>query len=242
MEKIKRLTKELIDQKGTDIRELLSITESPIEKLFLLYTISYIEVSMHEELYPEVPKDAMLVSIDGYKYERNSFDKNIKENAVRGLSLSYVDIHGKGQSDGSGYDKFLSKEGKIINMKVSAPSNKNQNRIQNLKIYPQYKVETSNYSYRLDFAFMLFENVDNVLKLSKKIGIECDGYEHHSSKKRFSKDRERIRNLISDDWKMLSFSGSEINKEMYDNKKYLNEIGKIFKTIDFGNMGIYDVI
>lgn len=54
--------------------------------------------------------------------------------------------------------------------------------------------------YRLDFALP-----------DKKIGIELDGYAWHSTREAFTKDRERQRNLELDGWRLIRFSGAEIN-------------------------------
>lgn len=56
--------------------------------------------------------------------------------------------------------------------------------------------------YRLDFALP-----------DQKIGIELDGYEFHSSKKAFTKDRERQRAIEAAGWRIIRFSGSEINAD-----------------------------
>lgn len=55
--------------------------------------------------------------------------------------------------------------------------------------------------YRIDFALP-----------DQKIGIELDGYAHHSSPEAFTRDRARQRELELDGWRIIRFSGSEINK------------------------------
>ncbi|MEU1449884.1 DUF559 domain-containing protein [Streptomyces mirabilis] len=54
--------------------------------------------------------------------------------------------------------------------------------------------------YRIDFALP-----------AKKIGIELDGYAWHSSREAFTKDRERQRALELDGWRIIRFSGAEVN-------------------------------
>lgn len=53
--------------------------------------------------------------------------------------------------------------------------------------------------YRLDFALPRL-----------KIGIELDGYEYHSSKEAFTRDRERHRQIEAAGWRIIRFSGSEV--------------------------------
>lgn len=56
--------------------------------------------------------------------------------------------------------------------------------------------------YRLDFA-----------DLSRKLAIEADGFEFHTSKEQFTKDRQRQRDLELDGWRFIRFSGSEIHAD-----------------------------
>jgi very-short-patch-repair endonuclease len=53
--------------------------------------------------------------------------------------------------------------------------------------------------YRLDFAFP-----------EKKIGIECDGQEFHSTKEQRTHDANRDRYFMKEGWKVIRFTGSEI--------------------------------
>jgi very-short-patch-repair endonuclease len=68
---------------------------------------------------------------------------------------------------------------------------------------PQHAV--LNGKYRLDFALP-----------TKKIGIELDGYAWHSDRETFTKDRARQRELELDGWRLIRFSGSEINADADD--------------------------
>jgi very-short-patch-repair endonuclease len=55
--------------------------------------------------------------------------------------------------------------------------------------------------YRIDFALP-----------EEKIGIELDGHAFHSDPRVFTQDRVRQRELELDGWRIIRFSGSEINK------------------------------
>lgn len=59
--------------------------------------------------------------------------------------------------------------------------------------------------YRIDFALP-----------DRKIGIELDGYSWHSSPEAFTRDRARQRELELDGWRIIRFSGSEINNDADD--------------------------
>lgn len=56
--------------------------------------------------------------------------------------------------------------------------------------------------YRLDFA-----------DAGRKLAIEADGFEFHTSKDQFTKDRQRQRDLELDGWRFIRFSGSEIHAD-----------------------------
>lgn len=81
-----------------------------------------------------------------------------------------------------------------------------------LPLVCQYEVPETR--YRLDFA---------VPEL--KFAVELDGYEWHSSKAQFTKDRSRQRELESLGWRFVRFSGSEIYK---DAAERVNEAAAVF--------------
>ena len=69
-------------------------------------------------------------------------------------------------------------------------------------IVPQFDVGR----FRLDFAVMT--------ELGEKFAIECDGHEFHErTKEQAAKDRSRERELVSEGWKVLRFTGSEVWKD-----------------------------
>lgn len=56
--------------------------------------------------------------------------------------------------------------------------------------------------YRLDFAIPRL-----------KVGIELDGYEYHSTREAFLKDRQRQRHLEALGWRLIRFAGVEVKKD-----------------------------
>lgn len=65
---------------------------------------------------------------------------------------------------------------------------------------PQIKLDGGR--YRLDFGHD-----------EKRIGVELDGYEFHSSKDQFIKDRQRHREIESMGWRVIRFAGSEVHTD-----------------------------
>lgn len=107
--------------------------------------------------------------------------------------------------------------------------------IQYLDIIPQYSVVTQGQTFRLDFAFLLYEDVKHKTRLVKKIGVECDGYDYHSDKVQFRRDRDRIRGLIADSWTIIPFSGSTIYNFNRHPEIFLKEVAKIFSQLGFSH-------
>jgi very-short-patch-repair endonuclease len=64
---------------------------------------------------------------------------------------------------------------------------------------------------------------------SIKIVIECDGFAYHSSKETFQKDRIRDRVLQMNGYRVLRFSGAEINK---DPAKISSEVLDLLDALD----------
>jgi very-short-patch-repair endonuclease len=72
-------------------------------------------------------------------------------------------------------------------------------------IYPQYNVQYNEAQYRLDFAVIIER--DNKVK---RVNVECDGHEFHSTKEQITRDNQRMRNLSSMGWQTFKYSGSEL--------------------------------
>jgi very-short-patch-repair endonuclease len=56
----------------------------------------------------------------------------------------------------------------------------------------QHWVTTSGGRYRLDFAWP-----------DRRLGLECDGWEHHGDREAFGKDRVRLSEMVSSGWRVL---------------------------------------
>lgn len=65
----------------------------------------------------------------------------------------------------------------------------------------EYQYEVEGGKYRFDFAIP-----------DRKVAIELDGYEWHSSREQFTKDRQRQREIEMLGWRVVRFSGREVVK------------------------------
>ena len=73
--------------------------------------------------------------------------------------------------------------------------------------FPNVKVEGK--SIRPDIYFWVPS------KPHINIIVECDGFDYHSDRDRFTNDRQRDRTLISLGYEVLRFSGSEIYRDPF---------------------------
>lgn len=232
MDKVKILTKNLVQTQNKGRENLLSLTESPIEKIFLLYVLNFIENAAAHEFYSKI-------HINGYSFIDNSEPEN-QFSGDKAIGLEII-------SCGTGVKVYYPNgiplsDGRFINIEknyfrrekslIYAEDNAHFSYIQSLLFYPQYQVQIGQTNYRLDFAFLLHESINHESTLVKKVGIECDGYDYHSSPKQFKRDRERGRQLQKNDWTIIRYSGSDINMRLYQN--YKEEIEEIFDLMGFG--------
>ena len=67
-----------------------------------------------------------------------------------------------------------------------------------------------------------------------KIVVECDGFAYHNSKESFQSDRQRDRLFQLNGFRVIRFSGAEINK---DPAKVSNELFDLLEAIDPNNNG-----
>ena len=78
-------------------------------------------------------------------------------------------------------------------------------------IYPQYCTLIDGINYRIDIALVLNRKIGEKIISTKKIALECDGYDYHSSPKQKKDDDIRTRKLKKSGWKdVLRYSGSEL--------------------------------
>lgn len=232
MDKVNTLITDLERLSKSSRNDLLSLAESPIEKIFLLYVLNFIENAIMDEFYSRI-------SISGYSYIKNvDFESQFMGDKAIGLQLTSAGTgarvnypNGIPMSDGT----FKEVSNNSLRRKVSTiDSDKNDNfsYIQHLSFYPQYEVQLKEKNYRLDFAFLIYESIEHKSTLVKKIGVECDGYDYHSSPSQFKRDRERGRLLQNNDWTIIRYSGSDINQRLF--KNYKKEIEEIFDMMGFG--------
>lgn len=118
------------------------------------------------------------------------------------------------------------------------------------EVFPQYEIDINGNNFRIDIAIIMkrmhfteggwmdeafrrSENLHAKLLSKRKIAIECDGHEFHSSKEQKARDNKRSRLLQSDGWRVLRYSGSEINsfEKVKQFNKIMSEIMDVFRSL-----------
>jgi very-short-patch-repair endonuclease len=69
-------------------------------------------------------------------------------------------------------------------------------------LVPEFRVKLGRVRYRIDFALP-----------DLKFGVELDGREHHSAPAIFTSDRLRDRRLQWAGWRLMRFSGAQVNED-----------------------------
>lgn len=94
-------------------------------------------------------------------------------------------------------------------------------------LIPQYKIITRNRSYIADFVVVMhnLKNWDAPKTKDNLLIIELDSYLWHgSTPEQFTKEKERERILQKENYKIVRFSGREINRNV---EKCVNEVMEI---------------
>lgn len=219
------ITTSIIKDFDFKMNDILSLCESEIEKLLLLHLYNYFKNYMDEELdwlneyigLEFISDEIFLQDYD--KEDRVMLEKMIKKKNYRKTSSSFYQKYiGFKVKRSMGESFFI--EGKREGI--------HRGLFPEFAVYPQYNANIDGDRFRLDFAVVL-NRMDGNNKVidSRKIALECDGYDYHSSPEQKKNDDIRTRKLKRNGWKeVLRYSG----KELFGLKNQ-NEIHSIFKEI-----------
>ena len=215
--KITGIRNNLITTYNRHLDELLSWCGSPIEKLMILqfynHFTNYTFLGGHKRY--EDPKFII--------HHVDITDDEIEK--ARARMYNYV-------VNGIVYSKVIGFEVCIGSDPVPLTKWKKDSTVwKELEFYPQYEIVIDNQKYRADIAVIFNRKIGDDIIETKKLIIECDGYDYHSSKDQKKNDDIRSRALKRDGWKdVLRYSGSEIYS-INDQEKFedlLKEMMEIF--------------
>lgn len=187
---------------------LLSLCESDIEKQLLLQIIFHLECRIEEAL--EMGEQAVSNSI-------SFIDDVYNGNFIRGIEVDYGLEHNRETA-----------------RRTLGVNSSGKTYFHTVRVYPQFEVVVNDASYRLDFAFYVEKRdlKDDSLHETRKIAIECDGYDYHKDPDKFKNDKKRERALKSVGWRdVVRYSGSEIYEISGDDKKMHYNFQEIMSII-----------
>ena len=216
-EKIRKIKKNIIDNHINNfefkMNEVLSMCESPIEKLMILQLFNFfqnynIKIKDTEfSKFTEIDFIAEEICLWDFDEPLSEFKKKVLEDKIN-----------KFEYRKNNYGMFNKYVGFKCTINISEPINISENDngvyFRDIEIYPQfYQFYPESYN-RIDVAFILkkrdWYNNNNIVE-ERKIAIECDGYDYHSSPKQKMEDDVRARKLKRAGWKeVLRYSGTEI--------------------------------
>ncbi|MBN2894046.1 MAG: hypothetical protein JXL97_19405 [Bacteroidales bacterium] len=208
------ISKNIINEFDLQLNEVLSVCESEIEKLMLLHLYLYFQKFRENEFWSnkylrlEFIEDEIILVDDP---DISSFEMQKMEERVKKYN----------------YRKFKYGFHKYIGFKVkennSEPFTLNETKsnsplidelvFREFEVRPQYPfIIDDSIEYRLDIAIILNRKTHNGKILeSKKVALECDGYDYHSSPQQKRNDDIRTRKLKKSGWKeVLRYSGTEL--------------------------------
>lgn len=211
-----KIQQNLLSDFNLKIGEVLSLCESPIEQIFILHLYNYFqnyngEVEWIKNFKLDFIEDSIFLEV--YDESDKLYLRNIiKKHNYRKTNSCYLKFIGfKAYNIVSNWD---------FNANISH---------QEFEIYPQYISNIEGAQYRLDIAIILNIKVKDKIIETRKIAIECDGYDYHSSPSQKKNDDIRSRKLKSNGWReVFRYSGSELFE--LDDKKIdliIKEINKM---------------
>jgi hypothetical protein len=206
------------------ISEVLSFCESPIEKKLLLHIFNYF--FCYKEYNWDKFQNIVFIEDMLFPYDKNFYETEEEKQKI----LSYIKKNQYRFDYGcfAKYNSFKTRVNYYENNKLrkKRPIIKNTDKKGSIRqeyiVQPQYETFVDGNSYRLDIAIILNRSIDDEIVDTAKIGLECDGYDYHSSPSQKRNDDIRTRKLKLNGWdEIFRYSGSEINN---------------LKTSDFNNL------
>ncbi|MBC2838877.1 DUF559 domain-containing protein [Robiginitalea sp. SC105] len=176
------------------IDSFLNASDSPIERLFLLRILNFIESERSQDysFYNWSFEESYEVAEMDFKYQAKV--KGIEPKAYIGRYIINASFINQPIQD----VEFLNTPESVRAF---------------LEVIPQRKVycKKSEKFYSVDVGLILdFRNHFGKSNKRYFLGIECDGHAFHSTKDQIKRDNARTRDLKSSGWDMLRYSGSEI--------------------------------
>lgn len=212
-----KIQQDLLSDFNLKMGEVLSFCESPIEQIFILHLYNYFlnyngDVDWIKTFTVDFIEDSIFLQSYDDETDKLNLKNQIKKYKYRETNSCYL---------------------KYIGFKASNTfSNRdfnNKSTFQEFEIRPQYTSDIDGTKYRIDIVILLNIKDDDKIIETRKIAIECDGYDYHSTPSQKKNDDIRSRKLKSNGWReVFRYSGSELF-DLNDDKIHsiLKEINKM---------------
>lgn len=184
-EVIKKFQSVVVKLAAANIKTILEMAESPIEKIFMTWT--YFAFLNYWPFCMAVLNPGVAASLHDYYESKVVIDE----------------LAGKEPTGYSAACKVLNQEelGNFLLWELLSPDDA-------IFVVPQAQLSQQQYPklQRMRFDYFFFKRCDEKKRLP--LIVECDGYEYH--KESFIKDRKRDRSIRGSGIEVMRFSGSEI--------------------------------
>jgi hypothetical protein len=231
------LQNKLVDEYKQRLDDLLSFCDSPIEKIMLLHLMNYFGQHRTGGIRDFTDLEFLVDEIDPWDPELSVLEKReltekVKRYSYR-LNFFYEKVYGfkvrMTSGEGISGEDFNRGNFKLIGRE--------------LEIYPQKAFDIEGKKYRIDIALILNRieykslkdfynsNGNDIIEI-KKVAIECDGYEFHSTREQITNDNIRMRKLESKGWRVLRYSGSELYR-LESTDKFHGLFNEIIEILNF---------
>jgi very-short-patch-repair endonuclease len=202
--KVQELKNKILDNISESLDWFMTLCESEIEKQLFLIIVTPI---INDKFYPELESG---IGGKGFGYRNwNIKDFEFIYDRVEWL---FIDKEVFNVYTNKGYVTFGPDLIRPKALKFKDQCDffiENQLEYTIYELIPQFEVELSK-KYRLDFAIIAKNYIEDKQISITKVAIECDGYEYHYTKEQQRNDSKKNRELQLNDWKLYRMSGSEI--------------------------------
>jgi len=184
------------------LEDLMSLCDSEIEKLMLMNLLNYLDsFRIHEGFIKNYSDVSLITEVTDPPFESSPEEFNVWKRKVENY---------KYKARGGQFEKTIGFKAKSQLFKFD-PDSKTLPEFRIFEIYPQYDVLIGRQHYKIDIAIIMHRLSGDEVVETRRIGIECDGYEYHHTREQITNDERRKRQLKRAGWRdVLRYSGSEI--------------------------------
>lgn len=197
------------------MNEVLSVCDSEIEKLMVLQLYNYFqnygkEKCDHLSIFSTInfiDEEIAFWDLDSHMSELDIIRLKDKVNRLNYRHTNGMYYKNIGFKVSENYSELRMVDDVVNNPEMTFGDSITREFI----VYPQYEVKVNDKNYKLDIAIILNRFQNEKIIDTRKIGLECDGYDYHGSPQQKRDDDIRTRKLKAAGWKdVFRYSGTEI--------------------------------